>query len=117
MGSKAKVRKRLYAKNQHCPRCGVRMVLPEHLPRLHYTPKKKAFLPTHTCTYEHKYTKLQSERKYKPGRPKILCKKCNEESAREVELKLPIEKIRKRSGRHPVEPLSPHLHLNLPIPK
>ena len=89
------VRKRLFNKNPYCPRCGVRMILPENL---ELENGKIKYFPTNTCSYEHRYTKIDKEkRRNNKGMGSILCKQCNELAGAERQSQLSIDELHNRS--------------------
>ena|SRR5579859_5848124 len=92
--------KKHYLVNPYCVQCGVKMILPEDLP------KNKGgiikYFPPNTCTYEHKFIRLHPERKDRVEKKNyILCKSCNEKNGNEQCLELiGIEGMRERAQMH-----------------
>lgn len=71
--------KRMYEANPYCPQCGVKMILPEDLPKDKSNPPRIKYFPPNTCTYEHKFIRLHPDRKNQEANKNfILCKQCNE---------------------------------------
>lgn len=68
-----KVRARLYKENPNCPKCGVKMILPESLP---WKARKSGVIPLNCCTFEHVYSKWSPYR-FTIIKEAILCYKCN----------------------------------------
>lgn len=94
--------KRMYELNPYCTQCGVKMILPEDLPRVSGSSNRIKYFPPNTCTYEHKFIKLHPDRKKNDhSKNSILCKKCNEENGNKqcIEL-LGVEGIKLRSQQH-----------------
>jgi hypothetical protein len=81
--------------NPYCPRCGVKMILPEDLPN--YGPKLKV-IPDNMCTLEHVHSRLNPLRGV-PFPNTILCAKCNHEEGRKDELTAGINELHRRSLR------------------
>ena len=90
----------MYLKNPYCPSCGVKMILPEDLPK--DNSGNLVYEPDNMCTYEHVCSRLEgSKRKYNRKSNIILCKKCNAKLGAEKEAKLSKYDLWTRSGRWP----------------
>lgn len=92
--SNRKLRIKLHEKDPMCYYCGKYTVLSTH--------KKHAKEVPNLATLEHLRTRFdanRSEPNYTNERRIVLaCKKCNQEKAREKELEVGIEELRRRSG-------------------
>ena len=99
-------RTKLYEQNPFCPDCNVKMILPEEI-GFNVTKsgvRKLKYTPDNLCTIEHKYSKVNPQRKEPVNnemRWLICCKKCNgERGLNDIKTHLTIEEERARSKRH-----------------
>ena len=107
---KIRQRTRLYNENPFCPKCNVKMILPEEIGFIDLPNgnRKLKYEPKNLCTIEHKYTKLEAER-VKPNytneiRHSLLCKLCNNLNGSEsVNRLLTLEDKWERSGKRPLK--------------
>lgn len=92
-----KQRERLWRTNPHCYYCGNLTELPPHMQHL----KNQK---DHYATIEHIYSKYNPLRRTPnttmEQRHVLACYKCNQEKARQDELAVGIEELRRRSGQH-----------------
>ncbi len=104
-------RAKLFYENPFCPDCGVKMILPDDIPKVTSKHEKGQlgnlkYFPDNLCTIEHLFTKFEpNKRKANREMVTILCKKCNEIHGRKSELKAGIDVLHEKSGN---EPLNPH---------
>ena len=95
-GYKRQFRRERYDKNPFCPQCGVKMILPEDLPKRKKNSNMPAYYPDNMCTYEHIHSKLNENRGKVSCCNKVLCNKCNHEFGEIEYCNLGIEAIRER---------------------
>lgn len=98
-------RTKLYNENPFCPECDTKMILPEEIGFVvkNNGLKNLKYTPDNLCTLEHKYSKINPDRKKpcKELRWSILCFKCNREKGlKDVKSILTIEEERVRSKMH-----------------
>lgn len=93
-----RLRKRLFLKNPYCPVCGVLMVLSESIPR--DVKGQLLYHPDNLCTIDHTYSNYNPERTEENKHLcTIMCHKCNNEKERKESAHIPIDELRRRSGR------------------
>jgi hypothetical protein len=95
-------RSKMWRDDPHCRRCRILTVLPEDVD---VKALEKAGQSDHLATIDHVVTKYDAEQRRNPApgerRWRLLCRRCNNDLAREREMQVPIEERRRRSQRHP----------------